>query len=255
MNDLLYHSIHESKYYLGYPGFRGLVTPEKIYARQRSAFSQKSNSDLFTTLTRKAYFEIDEFSSAEELRDHVYYHGTSRYIQGGLKPGAYIKGIESGGGNGGFGLAYHTISLTKNKKIASNFSGNSNQLTIHPVLVKKHATIVSMPETPDAEALENKIIDLWQQQIDAVKISDWNHPTSEQELCVLNPRALILFSGEHYPVFNLSTDNIINPDLSVFEAILSTVKNNPPPDSRNLLKIEYPTSMKENISLSLLLSL
>ncbi len=183
---------------------RGGFTLDKVRKHLRanpSLRSAGSFKQLYDTKGRSAFAkEIKKFSSPQEFADHLYWHGTGGHISGGLRPGGILpKGTEFGGG---YDEPYHVISVSKSKNIASEFTGQSRFGMVHPVLLRKNANVVSMPGIEDAQELEDILPQLWDRRIDAVKIGNWSNPHSEQELCIVNPRAVILGSGESFPVYN-----------------------------------------------------
>jgi len=104
--------------------------------------------------------------------------------------------VEQGGG-GGYGEKYWAISLSKSKRTAESFAGQRNSVRIHPVLLKKGAKVVEIPEIKDAADIEDYILDLWQKQVDAVWIGG-----GEQELAVINPKAIVFAKdADSYQVF------------------------------------------------------
>jgi hypothetical protein len=214
----------EDKYHSCYPKPRGGFTFEKIVKYIKNVGSPSTNCDLFTNIAPTAYKEIKKFSSAQELMDHIYWHGTGRYIDGGLKAGFNIvkKGHEGGDG---YGELYHTISVSKDRKVASSFSGQQSYGTIHPVLLRKGAIIENLPEIEDSIEVEDILVDLWSKGVDSVKIGDWSSSHSEQELVVLNPKSILLFRGKSFQVFRVNRKQFENPDISVYQAIYDTVKN------------------------------
>lgn len=144
--------------------------------------------------------EIMNFSSPQEFEDHLFYHGTGGSVSGGLSAGFRHVRNERGGG-GGYGEKYYSISLSKNKNVASDFTGDSRYGVVYPVILKKGAKVISMPQFQDANELEELLPQLWDQGVDAVKIGDWSHRASEQELVVLNPKAIHIGNGESFSVF------------------------------------------------------
>lgn len=62
-----------------------------------------------------------------------------------------------------------------------------------------------MPDLNDAADLDDCIIDLWKEGIDAVWIGDKNR--GEQELCVINPKAIVnIDSSDYYKAFMLGSE-------------------------------------------------
>ena len=163
------------------PKVRGGWTESKIikYLKDNPTLSGVSNAIKF----------IKEFDSPEELKEHMFYHGTA----GGsdkLKPSITMsdREIERIGG-GGYGQKYWSISVSKSKEIASCFAPMSTSVRIYPIILAKNANVIEMPELSDSVELESHITELWEKGVDAVWIGDKN--SGEQELSILNPRAVV----------------------------------------------------------------
>lgn len=94
---------------------RGQWTKDKILRRLKDIGGSRKG---FYTAAKI----ISEFDSPEELEAHMYYHGT-QYGGRALKPSILMsdRDIERYGG-GGYGVKYWGISVSKSKKVASNFS-------------------------------------------------------------------------------------------------------------------------------------
>ena len=139
---------------------------------------------------------IAEFDSHEEFAKNIFYHGTSGYIDGALKPSITQseRQVEQRGG-GGYGERYWAASVSKSKNKASNFTGQSSYGSVYPVILKKGAHVISRPDIKDAAELEDHIVELWNDGVDAVRIGDWNSEHSEEELAILNPRAAYTYSN------------------------------------------------------------
>ena len=176
---------------------RGKWTKEKIVRRLK---------DLRGAITgyKAAASRIAEFDSAEELADHMFYHGT-QFGGGSLKPSILMsdRDIERIGG-GGYGDKYWGVSVSRRKDIASRFS-SGRSVRIYPIILVKNAKVKEMPNLDDAADLEDYIVDLWKEGVDAVWIGDKNK--GEQELCVLNPRAIVnIDTADTYDYFQLGTE-------------------------------------------------
>jgi len=231
--------IREEIYHYMYPQHRGELTFDKVVKRIKGTQSLSTKSDLFNIIARTGYIELKKFSSPEEIMEHIYWHGTGGYVSGGLKAGfnfANRNGEVEGGG--GYGELYHSISVSKSKNMASNFTSMSRYGMVYPVLLRKGATVEEMPHISDANEIEDILVDLWLKKVDAVKIGEWSNDSSEQELVVLNPKAVLKFQGEGYQVYNKK--RFTNPDISTYTAIYNTIQNNPAPDSKSELKVQYP---------------
>lgn len=152
---------------------RGEWTKEKIIKRL------KESGGSLAGYSRAAEL-ISEFDSPKELSENMFYHGT--YYGGGrLKPSMIMsdREVERIGG-GGYGDKYWGISVSKSKEIASRFSGIHEGVFIYPIVLAKNANVKEMPDLNDAADLDDCIIDLWKEGIDAVWIGDKNR--GEQEL-------------------------------------------------------------------------
>lgn len=177
---------------------RGEWTKEKIIKRL------KESGGSLAGYSRAAEL-ISEFDSPKELSEHMFYHGTY-YGRGRLKPSMIMsdREVERIGG-GGYGDKYWGISVSKSKEIASRFSGIHEGVFIYPIVLAKNANVKEMPDLNDASDLDDCIIDLWKEGIDAVWIGDKNH--GEQELCVINPKAIVnINSSDYYKAFMLGSE-------------------------------------------------
>lgn len=177
---------------------RGEWTKEKIIKRL------KESGGSLAGYSRAAEL-ISEFDSPKELSENMFYHGTY-YGRGRLKPSMIMsdREVERIGG-GGYGDKYWGISVSKSKEIASRFSGIHEGVFIYPIVLAKNANVKEMPDLNDASDLDDCIIDLWKEGIDAVWIGDKNH--GEQELCVINPKAIVnIDSSDYYKAFMLGSE-------------------------------------------------
>ncbi len=185
---------------------RGEWTKSKIIKRLKDIVGTKTGYSF-------AARRIAEFDSADELAEHMFYHGT-QFGSNRLKPSILMSDseIERVGG-GGYGVKYWGISVSRSKRVASNFSiGRS--VSIYPIILVKNAKVKEMPELGDAAELEDCIEDLWKEGVDAVWIGDKN--SGEQELCVLNPAAIVnIGNPDIYNMFRLGTSE--NP-LKIIDA-------------------------------------
>ena len=181
---------------------RGGWTKAKILKRLKDVVGAKTGYSF-------AARRIAEFDSADELAEHMFYHGT-QYGGGRLKPSILMSDseIERIGG-GGYGEKYWGVSVSKSKRVASNFS-SGRTVSVYPVILVKNAKIKEMPELRDAADLEDCIESLWKEGIDAVWIGDKDN--GEQELCVLNPAAMVnIDTPDIYQSYKLGTsENPLN---------------------------------------------
>ena len=169
---------------LSIPKVRGGWTKEKIIKYLKS-----NSSD---TAGKLGVLEaIASYDTFEDFKDSIYYHGTTNFIPKGLKPSITMSEAEAErNGGGGYGERYYGVSLTKNKKTAESFSGQSNSVTVYPVLLKKDANIIVREDLQDANEVEEIVVDLYEQGVDAVWIGG-----GEQELVVINPKASMLYKN------------------------------------------------------------
>lgn len=149
---------------------------------------------------------ISEFDTVDELKDHMFYHGTKHFV-GGLQP-SIVRSEKwaAANGGGGYGERYWGVSVSKSKKIASHFGNPSPSVSIYPVVLAKGAKVIDRPDLRDARDIEDHIVELWNDGVDAVRLGDWNSGYSEQELLVLNPRAICnIGTADTYRYFRLGS--------------------------------------------------
>ena len=174
------------------PNVRGGWTKQKIIN-----YLKTWGSDVVSTPTLAKY--ISEFDNWEELKKHIYYHGTTNYIEKSLYPSIKFseRWAEQQGG-GGYGERYFGISLTKRKRTAEAFSGNESSVTIYPIILKRDAKVIERTDLEDASDIEDIIVELYENGVDAVWIGG-----GEEELVVVNPRSIILYKKgkEHHQAF------------------------------------------------------
>jgi len=142
--------------------------------------------------------EILKFNSPAELAQNFFYHGSGGGISG-LKPSITQRGDVVGGG--GYGEKYWGISLSKDRNMASQFTAMSRTGGVAPVILKKGAVVKDLENIEDAVEIEDIIESLWDEGIDAVRIGKWDSEFSEQELVVLNPKAIVVGSADYFPVY------------------------------------------------------
>lgn len=180
------------------PSVRGGWTKEKILRYLKSWGSH------FGAV--KAVKEISNFDSVEDFKNHVFYHGARYGTSGPMSPSIAMSDKKVGLiGGGGYGEKYWAISVTKSKRVASNFATAMDDGSIYPILLVKNAKVIEMPELTDSADLDNHIVDLYEQGVDAVWIGDKN--AGEQELAVINPRAIInIGKADFYRAFRLGSE-------------------------------------------------
>jgi len=175
------------------PSFRGGATKTKI--RRVLGKLESGKGDLAFNK------EILRFNSPKELSENMYYHGSGGGI-GGLKASITRSSREAEtSGGGGYGERYWGISLSKDRNTASIFTAQSRYGSVAPVILRKGANVKVMPEIEDAVEIEDHIEELWDAGVDAVKIGNWEKESSEKELVVLNPHAIIVGKSESFPVY------------------------------------------------------
>lgn len=175
---------------------------------------------------RAASMAIAQFDSVEELKEHMFYHGS----QGGagvLKPSITMsdREIERIGG-GGYGDKYWGISVSKSKEIASRFSSGSS-VRIYPIILLKDAKVIERPDFSDAWDAGEHIVELWNEGVDAVWIGNGKQGGGEQELLVLNPRAIVnINTADFYRYYKLgSAENPLRiADDEAIEKMYATAK-------------------------------
>ena len=148
---------------------------------------------------------IAEFDNIEELKEHMFYHGT-QFGSEKLKPSITMsdREIERIGG-GGYGDKYWGISVSKSKKIASNFS-TGQSVRIYPIILLKDAKVIERPDFSDAADAEDHIVELWSEGVDAVWIGDGKKGGGEQELLILNPMAVVnIGTADFYRYYKLGS--------------------------------------------------
>lgn len=182
------------------PKVRGGWTKDKI-----KRYIQPSSHGVW-----RAIEFISEYDSPEDLKNHMFYHGSSFGTSGGMKPSIkQRKEWAEQYGGGGYGERYWGISVTPDKTIASNFAHPlANHVGIYPVLLAKGAKVEELPKMSDAIEVEDIIEELWNRGVDAVKLG----PSSEKELLVLNPTAMCnIGAPDFYNLFGLTKDKIRKP--------------------------------------------
>ena len=164
------------------PNVRGGWTKDKILR-----YLKEYDSDTITTYTLTKF--ISELNNWQELKSLLYYHGTTNYIERGLKPSiVFSERVAERIGGGGYGQRYWGISLTKRKRTAEAFSGMSRGVTIYPVFLKKDAVVIERTDLSDSSEVEDIIVELYENGIDAVWIGG-----GEEELVVVNPRSIMIY--------------------------------------------------------------
>ena len=190
--------------YFNFQDYRGELTKEKIIYRLKNT-SFHNNSDFGFVR------ELKKFDSIEDLYKHIFYHGSSKsfHFHGGkgksIVPSVALPvsaNIENMGG--GYGERYFGISLSRSKNVAKNFSGQNSYVNVYTVLLKKDAKVVSMPQIEDAVDLEDYIVDLWKNKVDAVLTKGFYETDfSEQEIIIINPRAIQLGDFQQFQVYKI----------------------------------------------------
>lgn len=180
------------------PKWRGQITQDKIkkYLKTDRIGKTRSGNTDGRRILRK-------FKSPEELAANTFWHGTGGSVWKGIAPSITMsdREIERIGG-GGYGEKYWGVSVSEDKNAASNFTGQSRFGNVYPVILLPGAKVKVMPEIQDAAELEDHIVQLWEEGVDAVKIGDRTKSDGEMETVIIHPRAAWKGPGESYPVFN-----------------------------------------------------
>lgn len=204
-----------------FPKVRGGWTKGKIIRELKEIKKSGSNYGKFSLLKGIASYE-----NAQNLRDHLFYHGTGSGISGGLYPSITMseRDAERYGG-GGYGQRYFAVSVSKSKAKASMFSGMSRSVSVYPVLLNQEAKVIDRPDIQDSAELEDEIEQLWDNGVDAVRLGNWDDPMSEQELAVLNPNAISTWSdAQSEQVFGGSVKNFKEKTDKELEQIIDQSK-------------------------------
>ena len=174
------------------PNVRGGWTENKIIRHLKEIQSSPS----FNTYGLSNFIST-VFPTVEDFKKNIYYHGTANPING-LKPSITFSERQAERmGGGGYGERYWGISLTKRKKTAESFSGQSSSVSIYPVILKPDAKVIIREDLQDASEIEDIIVDLWNQGVDAIWIGG-----GEEELVVINPYAIVVYKKpERHQVF------------------------------------------------------
>ena len=78
-------------------------------------------------------------NTVDELKNHMFYHGTRNYV-GSMQPSmTQSERWAQEHGGGGYGQRYWGISVSRSKKVASNFGNPSPGVSIYPVVLAKGA--------------------------------------------------------------------------------------------------------------------
>jgi len=175
----------------GLTNVRGSWTKAKIIKELKEIKKNNSGYGKFGLLKGIASFE-----NAQDLRDHLFYHGTGSGVSGALYPSITISEREAEqSGGGGYGQRYFAVSVSKSKRKAASFSGQSRSISVYPVILNKEANVIDRPDLQDSNELDDIIEELWNNKVDAVRLGDWNDNASEMELAVINPNAISTWSG------------------------------------------------------------
>lgn len=172
------------------PKWRGELTQQKILRILKNKVRQSASGP------QMGWVFVQCFETPQELAAHTYWHGSGGGVCGGLRPSIAMSDRELGTAGGGYGEKYWGISVSKNKNTASNFTGVSDCGSVYMVVLHKDAVVREMTDLQDAAEIEEHIVALWQEGVDAVWIG-----RGEEELVVLNPKAVWIGNGEYYKVF------------------------------------------------------
>lgn len=223
------------------PATRGIGwTKDKIKRALRNVVSSSGK-----TIWNRS---IKEYNNDKDLMNNVYYHGSQRSVSK-LKPSIVITGMNENDFGGGYGERYWGISLSKERNTASIFTGTGRSGAVAPVILRKSAKVIEMPNIEDAVELEDHIEKLWNDGVDAVKIGDWNNKEfGEKEIVILNPKAIVTGENTYFQVYgkpkfsNLSLDEIKNmyPEDTKEEVVME--KEQPRAEKKSINKTKKPSS-------------
>jgi hypothetical protein len=188
-------------YRSGITKVRGGWTKEKI----KKELKNKSSTDSQVAFHK----EIAKYNTLEDFSENLFYHGSSRPVYD-LKPSIILKSVDHFGG--GEDRKYFGISLSRSRDIASNFTGVANHGNVAPVLIKRGSVIKKMPEIQDACELDDIIIDLWTDGVDAVIIGDHIDGNSEKEVVILNPKCISIGPRDGFMVYQKPKMHSFSPD-------------------------------------------
>lgn len=105
-------SIEENNHRSSITKVRGGWTQEKI----KKELKNMSSDGVLTAF----YKEIAKYDTPEEFSENLFYHGSGKSISR-LKPSIVLKNTDDFGG--GYDQKYYGISLSRDRDIASNFTG------------------------------------------------------------------------------------------------------------------------------------
>lgn len=180
------------------PKVRGGWTEKKIVAYLKKHPSHSSTQALAN--------RIAEFDGVDELKAHMFYHGSSGGTRKMLPSMCFSEGWAEKNGGGGYGERYWGISMTPSKKIASRFS-QDRHVNIYPIILAKGAKVSSEPTMQDANEVDDKIATYWDDGIDAIRLGDWDNEHSEKELLVLNPSAIVVGPSDTYQAYHCGLED------------------------------------------------
>lgn len=173
------------------PAYRGDLTQQKILRWLKKNVRESASG------AQAGWRFVQCFDTPQELADHTYWHGSGGGVSGGLRPSITMSDRELGTAGGGYGEKYWGISVSKSKNSASNFTGTAASGSVYMVVLHKDAAVREMADLQDASEIEEHLIRLWKDRVDAVWIGG-----GEEELVVLNPKAVWIGPGEYFRVFN-----------------------------------------------------
>ena len=203
------------------------INPRVCIPKVRKGWTEKKilnylkNYSSYSGLYSSAKF-IAEFDNVNEFRSHLFWHG-SQYFQSKLKPSIALgRYWDVNAGGGGYGDRYWGISITSNKRMASNFSMGRG-VNIHPIILAKNAIVKDTPEFTDSyDIREDVLIGLYTEGIDAVRLGKG----SEDEVVVINPQAICNCNDafEYFQYYGLNYNTIKEPTDEQLQAILDACK-------------------------------
>lgn len=187
------------------PSWRGELTTDKILRTLRNKVRESFHGPI------AGWKFIQSYTDPQDLAAHTYWHGSGGGFSGGLSPSISQPRFDTNSAGGGYDQKYWGISVSKSKNVASKFTGNNRYGTVYMVLLHKDAKVKEMSHLSDAVELEDHIVSLWEEGVDAVLLNQ-EGDFSEKELVILNPHAVWVGNPEGFKVFDKKPFEQPTPD-------------------------------------------
>ena len=101
----------------------------------------------------------------------------------------------------------------------------SRGVSVYPVILNPQAKVIDRPDLSDSIELEDIIEELWNDNVDAVRLGDWKDDSSEQELAILNPLAISTWSNSDYSaVYQMDRNKFAEKTDEELETIIDKSK-------------------------------